>query len=316
MMADARGGRSLPSDEELARLVPPVSGGREVRVGLFVLAGILGILLVLFMMTDPATFRGRYRVATLVEEAGGVRNGDPVQMRGVNIGRVRGFQLTPQGVLIGLELEGEWPIPADSRARLVSGGLLGGRTVDIVPGVAVETAARGAIIPGELVAGVLEQGDDLGLSAQDALGRVRSLLSDGTIASVQGGASELESLLRELGAMVDAQKGELAELVGSLSRTAAQVEGLAEGSAPAVERTLANADSLMGRLDRTSETLERSAQSLRTVLERMERGEGTLGLLSTDEALYHNLNLASENLATLAADIRANPGRYIRLSLF
>lgn len=306
----------LPSDEELARMTPAGAASRELRVGLFVLAGIAAVLLILFLMTDPATFRGRYQIVTVVENAGGVRNGDPVQMRGVNIGRVRGFQLTPEGVVIGLEIEGLWTIPEDSRARLVSGGLLGGRTVDVVPGSSPRRAGRGAVIPGELVLSAMESVDDLGADVQGVLERVQALLSESTVASIQGGAGEMEGLLRELREVVAGQRNELRSLTATLNRTAAELEETISGSAPPLQATLARADSAMARLTRTSEALDGAVASLRSVLERMDRGEGTLGRLSTDPTLYENLARASGSLAELATDLRENPGRYIRLRFF
>jgi phospholipid/cholesterol/gamma-HCH transport system substrate-binding protein len=308
--------RDLPTDEELVRLAPPTSGRRELRVGIFVLVGIAAVLLVLFMMTDPATFRGRYELATLVENAGGIRSGDPVQMRGVNIGRVRQFNLTPEGVLIALEIEGIWDIPEDSRTRLVSNGLLGGRTVDVIQGGSPRRAPRGTVLPGELVASALESTDDFAVDVQDVLGRVQRLLSDTTVSAVQGGAVELEALLQELGRVVDSQRNELTRLTASLNRTASELEGVTSTAGPDLARTLARADSAMVQLNRTSGTLDEAASSLRTVLGRMERGEGTLGRLATDEALYTNLNRASESMAELLEDVRLNPGRYIRLRLF
>ena len=112
------------TDEELKAAVPRGQRNREFRVGIFVLVGAVSVLLALFLLTDPSTFRGRYVVSTLVEDAGGIRRGDPVQMRGVNIGRVMGFTMAPPrgGVRIDLELEGDWSIPSDSRTRLVSSG--------------------------------------------------------------------------------------------------------------------------------------------------------------------------------------------------
>ena len=110
--------RGVPSDRELDRVTPRMTGGREIRIGVFVLLGGLAFGAVLFLMTDPATFRGRYMVATEVIDAGGIRRGDPVQMRGVNIGRVHQFDLTASGVLITLEIEGQWGIPEDSHAVL------------------------------------------------------------------------------------------------------------------------------------------------------------------------------------------------------
>ncbi len=309
-------GRRGPTDEELARMAPPTTGGREVRVGLFVLMGIIGLLTILFLMTDPATFRGRYRLVTLVQDAGGIRSGDPVRMRGVNVGRVRGFDLTGDGVMIGLEIDGEWFIPQDSRTELISGGLLGGRTVDVLPGSSDQRAPRGSVLPGELVLGTLEQTDDLGNTVQDVLARVQGLLSDTTMGAIQGSAQELETLLEELTAVVGGQREELGELTSSLNRTASELEGVTTEASPGLARALARADSVMDRLNRTSGTLDEATVALRSILGRMERGEGTLGLLSQDESLYRNLNTAAENVSRLAEDIRMNPGRYIRLSLF
>ena len=104
-------------------VAPPARGhDRELIVGLFVIVGVLSVLGALFTFTDAALFRGRYIVTTIVPDAGGIRKGDPVQMRGVNIGRVKSFHISPEGVAIRLEVEGEYKIPSDSRVELEVGG--------------------------------------------------------------------------------------------------------------------------------------------------------------------------------------------------
>ena len=106
---------------------PPPSRGRdrELWVGVLVIVGVASIFAALFTLTDAAMFRGRYIITTLVSDAGGIRRGDPVQMRGVNIGRVMRFRITPEGVAVTLEIEGEYPIPKDSKVELRGSGLLG-----------------------------------------------------------------------------------------------------------------------------------------------------------------------------------------------
>ena len=69
-------------------------------------------------------------------------------------------------------------------------------------------------------------------------------------------------------------------------------------------------------LSETGKTLDAATQSLRSVLARMDRGEGTLGRLSTDETLYVNLNTAVETLTALLEDLQANPKKYINISIF
>src|SRR3712207_9460812 len=105
-------------------------------------------------MTDVGTVRGLYYLTTQVTDAGGMRRGDPVQMRGVNIGRVVGFDMVPGGVNVRLELYDEYQVPAGSRAEVKSNGLLGGMVVDVIPGTAQASMEDGGTLPGQVGADV------------------------------------------------------------------------------------------------------------------------------------------------------------------
>ena len=301
-----------PSDAELSQAIPPAAGAHELRVGVFVLIGIISFMGVLFLMTDPASFRGRYIVTTLVDNAGGIRKGDPVQMKGVNIGRVHRFDIAQDEVAIQLEIEGEWDIPSDSRTRLSSTGLLGGLTVEVVRGTASSNLAEGAVIPGEADGGLMETATALSGQAEDVLGQLRQVLSDETGNSIEASAQELESLLSTLSEVARTQRAEVARLTASLNRTAAGVETVG----PELQSAIAQADSVMSQLSGTATVLSSASRSLDEVLGRMAEGQGSLGRLSTDDELYENLNNASLALEELLVDLRENPGRYLKISVF
>jgi phospholipid/cholesterol/gamma-HCH transport system substrate-binding protein len=275
---------------------------------------VVAVLGVLFLMTDPATFRGRYMVTTEVPDAGGIRRGDPVLMRGVSIGRVHDFALSDTGVVITLEIEGEWEIPADSRTVLGGVDFLGGRPVNVVPGRSSENLPEGGSMPGETEEGVMEVADTIGDEARETMERVRSLLADTTIAGVQGSVAELQELLRSLSEMTDEQSVQLSELSQSLVRSAGQVEELT--ASEDLPRALARMDSTFAQLRVTSERLSTASLTLGAILARLERGEGTLGRLTTDESLYMRLDSTLIEISNLARDLRENPGRYINVSIF
>ena len=304
-----------PTDEELRNAIPRNKSRLEFRVGLFVLVGMAAALFALFLLTDPSTFRGRYRISTVVEDAGGIRRGDPVQMRGVNVGRVMSFSMAPQGVRITLEIEGAWDIPSDSRSRLVSGGILGGRTVEIVEGGSPAPISGGGEIPGENVAGLLDFPADLGKDAQAVLGQIQNLLAEPTLDAIQGSAIELQALLAQLSQLAKDQGREIAQLTASLNRSALGLEDAA-GSGEDLARAVARADSALMSVNRTSEVVLLASASLQTILQRIEEGEGTLGQLSTNPALYETLAEALESIRLLTDDIRANPGRYVQIEIF
>jgi phospholipid/cholesterol/gamma-HCH transport system substrate-binding protein len=301
----------------------PASRGRhrEVWVGLFVVAGLAVTLVTLAVMTDAALFRGRYIISTNVPNAGGIRKGDPVQMRGVNIGRIMGFTIAQQGVDMKLEIEGEYPIPKDSRVEVKASGLLGGMVAEVIPGSSPQAMGWGDSIPGVSGIGLFDKMDTLAGEADRVARKVQGLLSDETVKDLQGGAAGARRSLEQLQAILKEQRGELRALTASLRRSSEGLEKVTTG--PELERTVKRVDELAQKLDGTIGTLDRSSKSLESILGRMDRGEGTLGKLSTDDTLYKNASEASANLnkATvelnkLLADFQAHPKKYINLEIF
>ena len=308
---------------------PPARGaGLAAWVGVFLVIGLVATLGALFIFTDAAIFRGRYIIATNVGDAGGIRRGDPVQMRGVNIGRVQRFRIHENGVEIRLEIEGEYPIAKDSRVRLVSAGLLGGMVADIIPGRAPEMVGNGDVLPGETEPSLTSNTEDLARKADLALTRVNELLSPAMIQDVHGSTSELRALLSQISTTVAQQQRELNTLTASLQRSAAGVEKVA--TAPELQASVQRLDTITRQMETVTQSLTRSSASMETVMSQVQRGEGTLGKLTKDQTLYDNLNQASVNLnqtitetrkvtdeaRNLLLQIQKDPRRYFNFSVF
>ena len=317
-MNNAESTSRRPSDDEIERAVPPVARVREIRVGIFVILGLAGFFVILFMMTSPATFRGRYTVLTHVDDAGGMRSGDAVTMRGVHIGRVRAFDLTQEtGVLLSLEIERGWRIPLGSRTEVRSTGFLGGMVVAVVTGPGPGFVEPGTLLPGETVGGVLEVAGDLSGDAVDALARFRTLLSDSTIAGTEGMVAAARDLFTRAAGTLDATDSlatEARSLLEDLRRSAANVEDVT--GAEEWGSALASAEATLASLERSSAAIEQSVASFNTILGRIERGEGTLGKLSVSDSLYNAYTDLAVSLRELTDDLKENPRRYIRLSIW
>ena len=299
--------------------VPQQAGKRQVRIGMFVLGGLMATIYLLYLLTDPATFRNRYKITTVVENVMGLRKGDPVQMRGVTIGRVHDFEMAVGGeeVVIILEVEGQWLIPEGSRTQLVSPGLMAPRTVEVVPGPGPGTIGPGGALPGTAVKGLLDDTESLGEKGQIALDRIAELLSRENLDAFGGSATGLNTLVGELSDLVESEGENLKELIQSLNSAA---DGLTEVTGPEFREDLtslvAGADSFMSRLNGTSESIEGAVASFEAILARLENGEGTLGQLLVNDTLFTNLAAAAESARLLMDDLRENPGRYINFSIF
>ncbi len=281
------------------------------------LLGLVSFLVVLFLMTDPATLRGRYMLVTTMQSAGGIRRGDPVQMRGVNVGRIHGFTMEPNGtVAITMELSGEWKVPEGSSAVLAGDGLLGGRTMEILPGGRPGFVQPWDTIPGSSGSGgIMGSLGRVGGKTTTLIDSIQAILNQGTVSSVRGSATQLDTLLTQLSSMVREQRSGLRQLTRSLAHAAGGLDSAA-AAGPDAALVVRRADSAVAVLTKTGRNLDDASASLRVLLDRIDRGEGTLGKLSKDDSLYVNLNRAAASIADLMDDVRAHPKRYINLSIF
>ena len=80
--------------------------------------------------------------------------------------------------------------------------------------------------------------------------------------------------------------------------------------------TIDGASSAMKNLETTLKNADDSMLKLNAIMSKVDSGEGSLGLLVNDKALYTNLESTSKNLELLLQDFRLNPNRYVKVSVF
>ena len=73
---------------------------------------------------------------------------------------------------------------------------------------------------------------------------------------------------------------------------------------------------IAGRLGESESRLESFLSRSDSVMARINRGEGSLGLLVTDPSLYHSSDSLMRELRALVADMKQNPKKYVNVRIF
>ena len=73
---------------------------------------------------------------------------------------------------------------------------------------------------------------------------------------------------------------------------------------------------LSASIKSNQESVIRTLSGLDSAMSRLQRGDGTLGKLTMDSTLYVETTAAVSELRALLADIRVNPRKYFRFSVF
>ncbi|MEM6336766.1 MAG: hypothetical protein AAF752_09365, partial [Bacteroidota bacterium] len=123
--------------------------------------------------------------------------------------------------------------------------------------------------------------------------------------------NSINGLTTALNQTVVSERDRLAAVLTRLDQTLASVDRLAATSNDSLAVTLSNLNSTLARTDETLAGLQTATTNLNGLLVRVNSGDGTLGLLARDPALYHSLDSAATNLNALLFDLQNDPKRYL-----
>ena len=300
---------------------------REVKIGIFAVVVLLATWAGIRFLSGLDVFSRTRTYYVDYVEVSGIEQASPVVILGVKVGSVTNIKLDPtkaEGVELTLVVDKKYDLPVDSKAKLFSDGLMGGKAIAIEYGSATEYLKSGDHITPAYEKGLMDIagaelegltkkiGEALG-SLTTTLDNVNGLLDDNRT-SFKGVMNNLDSMTGSMDDVLTGKKQELAEIVENLSAFA---DALGRNSAKidSVVTNVATVTDQFAAAD-VAASLQQTLAKLNTTLEKLNSNDGTVGRLLNDNALYDNLAAASANLSTLLADLQAYPKRYVHFSLF
>lgn len=303
----------------------------ELRVGLFVLAGLFILALGVFYVTGAGFLGPKYRLITYLPEVDGLDTGAPVRLDGVSIGNVQSIGLTPRpqdpahNITLVLRIDKRYQndIRTDSTASLITEGLLGNRYVTISRGLTGSVLPPNGIVQGKEEAAmkqIVERGADLvqnlGALSEDLRGIVDDVhRGRGTIGKLMSDPSlynRLDSTVGRLDTVVTSiQQGQ--GTIGKLI-TSDEIYAKTSTAMDHINSVLGAVQDQKGAFGKFvyDPAMYDSAKSLfdkgNTLFEGINQGQGTLGKLAHDDVLYDNLRDATGNVRDATAKLNSTQG--------
>jgi len=243
--------------------------GLKFRVGLFVLMGLVALLGMVYLLGARARlFESRYTIHAEFTEVGGLAEGATVRLAGVQIGRVEAVHLPPQPggkVRVDMTITKKITdrIRRDSIARIETQGLLGDKIVEITVGSAQ--------------APVVAEGEVIGSRDPFDIGQVMNESS-----RVVKSVSALADSLRETAATLNQSK--IIEEAASTVTAARQITDRVGRVIDQVEKGPGLAHTLIYDEPVALKRVNDLIASTQAVLDRVERGEGAVGVLTSQQS--------------------------------
>lgn len=289
---------------------------QEVGVGALVLAGLTLFVVGLFWFSGRSIRHKGVYAHVVFTNVAGLKEGDPVLVSGVKVGRVSKVSLERVGrVTVTLELSGEERPRTDASATISSLDFFGAKFVNYIPGSKDEFLPTTSVIAGTKAQELTDIASGVATRANELLGNATGLVSDQLAEDIH---NTLVATQRGMVALTEVTKGPLVtqstNSLAAVERVMSRLDTLL-GSAN-VKGAGLRFDTLSANLQHLTGELSQSTRALNDLLGKVNRGEGTLGKLASDTLLYGNLNRTLAALTKLLDDLRERPGRYLTVKVF
>ena len=289
---------------------------KELKTGIF-LAGALAILAAfVFVVGDMSElFKKRgYTLNILMNSALGLEKSSSVKMAGIKIGFVKDILLNKRRAQVVMNIYQQFKVPKGSKGTLASLGLLGERFMDIIPGNEGTYYEPGSTLEGQesinfdqIGAQAISVGEEIKRLSAD----IRSLLGKDAGENLHRTLENLAALTAELNKFMAGNKDDIGrtfrdaaqtlrdvgrefqEASGKFNKAVTGVGALAEDNRENVRMNMEKIRDILSKIEVAVDRLNRS-------LEKVDKGEGTVGKLVNDSSLYDEVEETVRSVGKIA----------------
>ena len=305
---------------------------KEIKVGILTVIGILIFIFGYKYLSGAKIFKKENTYYAVYESVEGLFPSNPVSVNGYQVGRVTSINLIITGVgtskaLVTYAINDDISIPVGSSAVIYQADLLGEKSVEFLMAPNTQNYKDGDTILSTTQLGMV---DKLAASITPLIGHIDSLVLGLNSLVDKNNKDNLQAIVHNLN-----------EVSAGLPRIANGIDGLVNDKNSNLNKTLGNLENFTGNLNENNQKIDKIISNLvhftdtlnqtdikqtvneakialneiNTLLDKINNGDGTISNLVNDKKLYENLKAASNNLNLLLEDFKANPNRYVHLSL-
>jgi len=299
---------------------------KEIKIGLFVSLMLIGLVWGVNFLQGMDIFGKTNSLYAVFDDVDGLQTTSPISIKGMKVGSVGKikFEQKEKKFIVELQIKSNYEIPTNSIAYIHSVDIMGSKAIKLKLGDSPEMFVGKERISSAVEVDMISLlAEDLP-SIKDALKRtiinvdttftnLNKLLNDNNIDNLSKGFLSLKNTLNNLDVLT-ASLNKDKELISSTLSNLDNITDNLKSKSGSINNIIDNFSDLSDSLKavRINEVVDK----LSDILNQVNSENGTVGKLLNNDSLYNNLLQSVESLDLLLADIKANPKRYINISVF
>lgn len=284
-------------------------------------------------------FKEQDRFYAIYEDVDLLTASNPVVLNGFKIGMVGDVSLHPDGsgrLLVSMIInDNNLKVPINTRAKIYTSDFFGSKAIKFELGDSLVYATPGdtleSAIEEDLTTAIRRELEPLKRKTDEMISGIEEIIDNLNLVfkadATQGLPKAFESLQRSMQILertslrLDETVQENRARLGAIFSNIKSITDNLESNNETLTKVFTNFESISDSLSQIhfKETILKADKALgdvATIMEKINAGEGTLGMLVTSDSLHTSLVNTNEELQYLVNDIYENPWRYIHVSIF
>lgn len=300
---------------------------RELKIGIVAIVAIAFLIWGVNFLKGINIFKSSVVYYSTYESIDGLIESGLIYLRGYKIGNVSKIKFDSQGtgkIIVEYTIKEKVNIPKNSVFEIYSGSLVSGtKDIRLLLAEGDSIYQPGDTVPGRLDLGMASLINPVKDQALQTIAKIDTiltslnmLLSENNLAEFKKALAHIENITESLdkslasGGSLNMSFDNLASITDNLKKSNAELKIIMINFAN-VSDSLAKSE-IKSTINNANSTLA----STSLILDKVDKGEGTLGLLVNNDSLYNNLKNVSASLDLLLNDLREHPKRFVHFSLF
>ena len=299
---------------------------KEIKVGFLAIVGLIMSVFSYNYLKGINLFEKNRNFKIIYTKVDGLSVSNPVTLNGLKIGNVKKIKFNPlnsKELIVDVVIENDIKFPKTSIAELYETGLIGGKAIAIIPDYMNDSTIAS---DGDFLKGVNKPG--LTELVNQILPQVQLQL--------EGVMKNAEIVFKNINNLFDEEtKKELKYSIQNFSLLTSNLNDTSKNISDLINKNSNNfssaildfknasknirsiSDSISGKeITNITNNLNELLNNLKIISNNLNNSKGSIGKLINDDSIYSNLEKASNELNILIEDIKINPGRYIKFSVF
>ena len=297
---------------------------REIKTAILIIGCIIIFIFGFNYLKGTSLLSNEKTIHALYDEVEGLVVGANITIRGLNVGKVKIIDFNDDfaKIKVTFSIRDDLTFSNESVAQLYEAGLIGGKAIAIIPKYDSSNIIKnGDILISEIKPGLTELVNQQIAPLQD---KIEGLLTSAD--SLFAGISNIMNYETQNNLKMTLEG--LASTIENVNVLSSNINDILNANEKGLKSTINNLSKVSGNLNKITDSLkqmplssivknfEDTSLQLKRIIERLNSGEGSAGMILKDNKLYDNLVNSSEALEALLSDLKSHPKKYVHFSIF